>query len=101
MNDDERSRIARRIGEIDLELNRLSAENRAPGNEEPPATMQRAISGLARTGTGEITPAMLARLRTHFQIIATELLKRQEQCERLANEAAEAADLIARLESDR
>jgi hypothetical protein len=101
MDEEERGRIARRIAEIELELHRLSAENsRRVKEEEPLGNVQHTIIGLARSG-GEVTPAMLARLRTHFQIIATELLTRQEQCERLANEAAEAAELIARLEADR
>jgi hypothetical protein len=101
MDEEERGRIARRVAEIERELHLLSAENtRRVKEDEPLLGMHHTIGDLAKAG-GEVTPAMLSRLRTHFQIIATELLTRQEQCERLANEAAEAAELIARLESDR
>ena len=99
MDEQERNRIARRIAEIDVELNRLATESRNRIEDPAPAPgLQDAIAGLS---SSEVAPAMLAHLRRHFQIIATELLTRQAQCERLAEEAAEAAHLIARLEQDR
>jgi L-aminopeptidase/D-esterase-like protein len=101
MNEEERNRVGRRISEIDRELQRLSADNERVREREQHISVEATLAELSKEGNPEAATAMLARLRSHFQIIATELLTRQAQCERLAEEAAEAAQLIARLEGDR